>query len=78
MPYSLKNVVRKSDFLSENDLFRLGMMGPNRFDEFSENFQTASDPPYFRETILRFFREAQKFATKFIRIGVTPPPFSEN
>ena len=28
--------------------------------------------------MLRFFREAQKFATKFIRIGVTPPPFSEN
>ena len=35
-------------------------------------------PPYFRKTSLRFFREAQKFATKFIRIGVTPPPFSEN
>ena len=28
--------------------------------------------------MLRFFREAQKFATKFIRIGMTPPPFSEN
>ena len=28
--------------------------------------------------MLRFFRDAQKFATKFIRIGVTPPPFSEN
>ena len=35
-------------------------------------------PPYFRKTMLRFFRDAQKFATKFIRIGVTPPPFSEN
>ena len=32
-------------------------------------------PPYFRKTMLRFFREAQKFATKFIRIGVTPPLF---
>ena len=52
-----------------------------KFDKFSENFQTASDPPsppYFRKTMLRFFREAQKFATKFIRIGVTPTPFSEN
>ena len=32
-------------------------------------------PPYFRKTMLRFFREAQKFATKFIRICVTPPLF---
>ena len=31
--------------------------------------------PYFRKTMLRFFREAQKFATKFIRIGVTTPLF---
>ena len=29
----------------------------------------------FRKTMLRCFREAQKFATKFIRIGVTPHPF---
>ena len=28
---------------------------------------------YFRKKMLRFFWEARKFATKFIRIGVTPP-----
>ena len=32
-------------------------------------------PPYFRKTMLRFFREVRKFATKLIWIGVTPPPF---
>ena len=35
-------------------------------------------PPLFQKTMLHFFWEAQKFATKFIRICVTPPPFSEN
>ena len=41
------------------------MHAATKTDEFSENFQTASDP-----------REIRKFATKFIRIGVAPP-FSE-
>ena len=34
-------------------------------------------PPYFRKKMLRFFWEARKFATKFIRIGVTPPFFTQ-
>ena len=56
--------------------------------EFYEKISQNGDPnkgrsrvPFwmnFRKTMLRFFREARKFATKFIRIGVTPPPFSEN
>ena len=55
------------------------MIAWTKLDEFSENFQTASDPPpsppYFRKKMLRLFWEARKFATKFIRIGVTPPFF---
>ena len=45
-----------------------------KFDEFSENFQTASDPSHsiFGKNVA-LFREAQKFATKFIWIGVNPP-----
>ena len=65
-------------YLCLTDVFYpLGTIAWPILDEFSENFQTASDPPppYFRKTMLRFFREARKFATKFIRIGVTPPLF---
>ena len=64
------------------------------FDEFSENFQTASDPPpYFRKTMLRFLQRNfsgcsdptlflyRKSATKFFGSEMIPPPlrkFSEN
>ena len=45
------------------------------FGKLPNGLWPPAPPPYFRKTMLRFFREAQKFATKFIRIGVTPPPF---
>ena len=71
----------------------LGTYSCTKFDEFSENFQTASDPPpYFRKTILRFLLRNfsgcsdptlflyQKSATKFFGSEITPPlrKFSEN
>ena len=58
-------------------LYKLGTYAWNRFDEFSENFQTASDPPppYFRKTMLRFFSGGTKICNKIFRIGVDPPPF---
>ena len=41
-----------------DDICILGKTTPTKFNEFSENFQTASDPPppppYFRKKMLRF------------------------
>ena len=70
---------------------RLRMTWSNRFNEFSENFQTASDTPptLFSETILRFLQRNfsgwsdpllflyQKSAKKFFGSEKTPPWPSE-
>ena len=56
----------------------LGVTACNRFDEFSENFQTASEPPpSFWKIMLRFFLGGTKICNEIFRIGVTPPLFSK-
>ena len=74
-----------SKFLTRNPC--LGMTWSNRFDEFSENFQTASDPPppIFGKKCCAFVREIgarsafplPKKRNIMFRIGNDPPPHSE-
>ena len=58
----------------------LGTIACNRFDEFSENFQTASDPPHppiFRNLVALFFGRPGNLQRNSFGLA-WPPPFSEN
>merc|ERR1711947_23807 len=50
----------------------MGGVTPIRMNFRKTSKRPLTPPPYFRKKMLRFFWEARKFATKFIRIGVTP------
>ena len=75
-PLSCWDIKNTKTSIELREKFSKGLLpGPNSMNFRKTSKRPLTPPPYFRKTMLRFFREAQKFATKFIRIGVTPPLF---
>ena len=69
--------LRKTNYILVQICTKGRSPGPNliNFRKTSKRPLTPPSPPIFGNLVAFFFQEARKLATKFIRIGVTPPPF---